>query len=482
MLATVPGYGFPDCAGILPDPVVGTAVQGGDVGFARTALSLRGRLIAWMALVLAFSLAVGTAVALHTAAHLVGTELRVALRVADHTVRDSLDDLAADPDPARALRRRIAGFDGERHVVATLLDARGTVLARSALRAPPQVVPGWFRRLLAPDLPPRRIAVPGGAIVLAADPNNELAERWSEFGDSLLALALFCTLTAAGVVWTTDRALRPLHKLATALRRIEGGDYTARLPERASPEVEHVLQQFNHMADRLAATEARNRRLHLQLLNLQEEERADLARDLHDEIGPFLFAVNMHAATIRQFAATARGEEIAEQVCAIHDAVGHMQKHVKAILGQLRPVPPAAFGLAPAVEGLLAFWRSRRNDIAFASDIALADEDLDEAAKEAIYRVVQESLTNAVRHGRPSRIEVAAGHDADGGIRVRVRDDGGGGADAGDVGFGLAGMRERIAALGGTLTIASGADGGWTVAAWLPPAAAETGAPLGVAP
>jgi two-component system sensor histidine kinase UhpB len=453
------------------------------VRIASRTLSLRARLIAWIGLVLAISLGVGAAVALHHAAHLVRTELNAALAVAGRTVQDDMEELATDPDPAQTLRRRVASFDGDRHVVATLLSENGGVLARSAPRPPPAGVPFWFRDLLAPPLSPLRIGTPDGTITLAAEPGNELAERWSELGDSLRLIGLFCLLAAGGVLWTTERAVRPLRRLADAFQRIEAGDYTARFETTGPPEVGHLLREFNHMAERLAATEAHNRRLHLQLLKLQEEERAELARDLHDEIGPFLFAVNMHAATIGEFAARGRAAEIAGQVRAIHDAVGHMQRHVKALLGQLRPAPPAAFGLRPAVEGLVAFWRRRHGDIAFATDITLADEALDETVKETVYRVVQEGLTNAVRHGRPRRIEVAIGRDAAGAVRVRVADDGSGGATpAGDVGFGLAGMRERIAALGGTLAIGSGPGGGWTVTATLPRPVAESIEPPGSAP
>jgi two-component system sensor histidine kinase UhpB len=446
-------------------------------------LSLRGRLIACIVLVLVFSLAIGTAFALHSSARLVSTELRTALDVASRTVQSDMDDLAPDATLTGALRRRIATFDGDRHVVASLLDAGGEVLARSTLRAPPQHVPAWFRWLLAPTLPALRVPVRDRSIELVADPNNELAERWSEIGDALLQLGLFVLLAAGGVLWTTDRALLPLRALATAFARIEAGDYTAQVAERGPPEVGHVLRSFNHMAEQLAATEAQNRRLHLQLLKLQEEERADLARDLHDEIGPLLFAVNMHAATIRQLAADGRSKEIAAQVSAIRDAVGHMQKHVKAILGELRAVPPAAFGLAQAIEGLITFWRFRRPGIEFAADVAQADTVADDATRETIYRTVQESLTNAVRHGRPSRIEITVNHGADGVLRLRVADNGrGAGPAAGDAGFGLAGMRERIAALGGTLAIESGPDGGWTVTARLPLVTPEPAAALGLAP
>ena len=441
--------------------------------------SLRVRLIGCLALVLAFSLAVGLAVGLRTAAVLVFNELSVSLDVAGREVRNGL---AAAADQA-TLRRRVAALDGDRHVVATLRDASGAVLARSRLRPVTDPVPGWFRRLLAPSLPPLRVQVPGGTIELRADPDNELAERWSELSDSLLQLGLFCLLAAAGVLWTTDRAVRPLRQLTGAFQRIEAGDYATQIAAGGPPEIGQLLHQFNRMATKLAGTEAHNRRLHLQLLNLQEEERAGLARDLHDEIGPCLFAVNLHAAGIGALAARGRSEEIGAEIRAIHDAVAHMQRHVKAILGQLRPANPAAHGLAPAIDGLIAFWRGRYRDIAFSADIAVPDAALDEAASDAVYRVVQESLTNAVRHGRPNRVEIAVHCDeAAGDLRVHVADDGRGGEQPDGMGFGLAGMRERVTALGGTLSVANRSGRGWLVEARLPLAGAESAETVDVAP
>ena len=448
---------------------------------APRAWSLRVRLIACITLVLAMTLAVGAALSLRHAARLVGTELLVAREVAARAIRDGRTTHDAGPQALATLRRHVTAFDGERHIVARLLDARGRELARSVPRRPPVAVPAWFHRLLTPTLPPVAIALPAGTIELLADPDNELAERWSEFGDSLLLVFLFCLCAAGGVLWTTEWAMRPLRTLASAFRRVEAGDYAARLAAGGPPEIEAILQEFNRMAARLSATETHNRRLHLQLLTLQEEERADLARDLHDEIGPFLFAVNMHAATVRQLAAEGRAPEIAGQVAAIRDAVGHMQKHVRAILGQLRPAPATAIGLAPAIESLLAFWRQRHRDIAFTAGVAVPEDHLDDASSETIYRVVQESLTNAVRHGHPSRIAVRIGCDPDGSLRVVVADDGSGDGQPGGDGFGLAGMRERVAALGGSLAVGQARDG-WTVTARLPRTPAEDAPPVGTAP
>ena len=222
------------------------------------------------------------------------------------------------------------------------------------------------------------------------------------------------------------------------------------------------------MAGRLAASETRNRALEEQLLTLQDEERADLARDLHDEIGPYLFAVNVDAAMVGQLAKDRRMKEIRERVASIQGAVGHMQSHVRDILGRLRPTRAVELGLNAAIDDMVAFWRIRHADITF--DVRLLEDEslVDEAQKETIYRVVQESLNNAVRHGQPSRIEVVVAPDANGQVLTRVSDDGVGAAEPGAKGgFGLIGMRERVTASGGTLAIEQAARG-WSVVARLP--------------
>jgi two-component system sensor histidine kinase UhpB len=192
---------------------------------------------------------------------------------------------------------------------------------------------------------------------------------------------------------------------------------------------------------------------------LQEEERAELARDLHDEIGPFLFAAAIDAASIPPLLAAGATAEAGERAAAIRDAVAHMQSHTRAILGRLRPLSFGAVGLGEAIGNIIAFWRSRHPGIAFITDVAGDDDSLDEAARATVCRVVQESVCNALRHGSPRCIEIKVMRDAEG-VVVRVDDDGGGpGLNGVTPGFGLVGMRERVQAQAGTLAIVA-RDGG----------------------
>lgn len=436
-------------------------------------MSLHTRLFASIVLVLLVSLGVGCASAGWNAARSVRTEMQAALAVGEQTIRHGLEDLPGSRDASADLSRLVQAFDGDRHVRATLLDAAGHALVTSALPRPAQPAPNWFVRLIAPDLPRERLPVEtevgSRAVVLAAEPLNEVGEVWTQLRDSLAVLALFCVLSAVLVSLVVSRALQPLKRVSTALAAVGSGEYAVRLPQAGMSELAGLTQGFNAMVARLGQAEAQNRRLHEQLVTMQEEERADLARDLHDEVGPFLFTVALDAATIEQASFTGQHAAIPERAVAIREAVSHMQRHVRAMLGRLRPASPVEVGLAPALGNLVAFWQARRPTVIFALKVAADEDSLNEATKAVIYRVAQEGLSNAVRHGHPGRIEVAVMPEDDGSVVVRVSDDGIGMADANEPGFGLAGMRERVTALGGSLHVAGRLDGtGLTVAARLP--------------
>jgi two-component system sensor histidine kinase UhpB len=440
---------------------------------SKAVLSLRARLLGWVALGMFISLALGGAIACFNASRLAQTEMRSALAVSERTVRHALDGLAQSSDLRRELERLIVSFNGDRNVQATLVDATGpapALVATSTLSEPSDKVPDWFLQLLRLGPETTRIPVQvgdfRGFVGLATDPSGEACEIWDGFAEALLVVGLFCGLTFPLVGWFTGRAVvGPLNSVSTALRRIGEGDYGASVPAVGPPELRRLAASFNRSADLLAGAETRNRRLHEQLLTLQEDERAAFARDLHDEIGPFLFAVNVDATAIARLADEQRMAEIPPHVTLIHEAVYHMQGQVKATLGRLRPVGLSEFGLRQAVERLVDFWRHRHPGTAFEVDVAIdrSCSGFGELVDATLYRVVQEGLSNAVRHSQASRIAISiAPDDAAGDIVASVIDDGRGMAttSGGALGFGLLGMRERVKALGGSLTVTAPSSNG----------------------
>ncbi|HTZ78748.1 MAG TPA: histidine kinase [Stellaceae bacterium] len=440
-------------------------------------MSLRVRLIGLVATVLAVSLAFGGLIAAVNASRSVRNEMRSALIVGRQTIENGVRDLPGAADPRRDLERLVASFRGNRHLRVTLTEDASAIALPPVESAPFGRLPRWFIDVVgvAPAIERVPVTVAGrsyGSVVLETDPHNEILEVWDQLGDSLMVLGLFSGLTVLLIYFFTGRALRPLERMGAALERVGRGDYGTRIEERLTPELARLRDSFNRMVAQLAEVDADNRRLNEQLLILQEQERKDLARDLHDEVGPFLFAINLDVANLSRLLREGRAGEAARHVQGIAEAVGRMQRQVRSMLGRLRPVGLTEFGLTAALDNLVEFWRRRHPDIDYRISMAPGCADLGEATDITVYRVVQECLSNAVRHGRPSTIGVAIERAERGPDRaevtVQVSDDGRGLKETSVHGLGLLGMSERVRARGGRLALANRSGGGLTVTAVVP--------------
>jgi two-component system, NarL family, sensor histidine kinase UhpB len=438
----------------------------------RLVLSLRLRLIASIAGVLAFTLIVGCLLIYFDAVQKVDTEMQAAISVGVRTVQNATDDAEEAVNPLRQLELLIQDFDGNRHLQAFLMDERGLPIARSTLLIPSEPSPTWFNHLLARDPYIVRLALPTpftkyGTILLVSDSHNEIDEAWSDFQLTLGILALFCVLVLLLVYFTLGRPLALLQKMTAAFRQIGRGDYSPRIEERGAPEIVDLSRCFNEMVVRLDDTEQQNVKLQQQLTNVQEEERADLARDLHDEIGPLLFALNIDISTLQRQGGAGTTPASA-RLEAIASTVSEIQRHVRSMLGKLRPAVLLDLGLDQAVENLVQFWSRRRPDVNITVDLDC--ESFGERLDATVYRIFQEGLNNALRHGEPTSIALRANIDAENQLVVIVSDNGSGFSDGHRrAGYGLVGMRERIDALGGSLAVSNRSDGpGAEIAAKLP--------------
>jgi two-component system sensor histidine kinase UhpB len=440
-------------------------------------MSLRWRLIGLVAVALVLSLALAAAIACFNASRSVGIEMRAALRVGVHTVENAAPSIQASADPRHDLERLVALFRGNRHLRVSLAGNPSAFAAPDVEKSPFGKVPRWFVRMVGvpSEIARVTVAVPGhpdAVILLETDPRNETLDTWNDFDNTLIVLLLFSSSTILLIYLFFGRALRPLYRFAAALEQIGHGNYATRIGGRLAPELSRLHDSFNQMSGRLADADADNRRLNAQLLTVQEQERGDIARDLHDEVGPYLFAINVDAAAASRLIEGRRANRrAAEHLRLIAEAVGHVQHEIRAIVRRLHPVGLAEFGLQDAIGELIRFWARRHPGIAFRCTLALGCTGLGEAAETTLYRIVQECLSNAVRHGPPAQIDIHIRRSSiDGVARImaEITDDGPGMPDELASGFGLRGMAERVRALGGELSLRNQPLGGLTVTATLP--------------
>ena len=441
-------------------------------------MSLRFRLIALVWVVLPISLAFGGLAAWVSASRSVHVEMRAALQVARQTIQAGVERLQTAPDVARYRDDLVVSFNGNRHLRVWLVGATSASALPVVERSPLVDLPAWIVRLIGVGPTTDRVPVvvgdhAYGTIVIETDPNNEILETWNEFVESLVTPAVSCGLLIVLIYVFIGRALRPLGRLAGAMEDVGEGRYRTRVDGPLTPELARLRDSFNRMAARLAEADATNRRLNEQLVALQDQERSELARDLHDEVSPFLFAINVDAATASRRLEEGRAAEAREHIQSIVEAVRHMQRQVRQILGRLRPIGLAEFGLREAIENLVAFWRRRRPDLYYEVEVCADCEEPGELVGTTICRVVQEALSNAMRHADPATVTISVDRRHDlledrDEIRVVVADDGRGIPEPNRLGYGLVGVHERVSAVGGRLTFANRSDRGFAVTAILP--------------
>lgn len=203
------------------------------------------------------------------------------------------------------------------------------------------------------------------------------------------------------------------------------------------------------------------------LEEIKLREREQLARDLHDSVAHHVSAVILRAQAGRYLANT-DPDAAFDALAVIEDEASRALAQMRLIVGVLRKGEDADLAPTPGVADIEQLARAFDGPPRIEVDLEGDLHDLAPSVDAAIYRIAQESITNATRHARDAtRISVRVVGDG-ASVRLTVEDDGASGSGSGSAGYGLAGMSERAALLGGTLEAGPGPDRGWTVAAVVP--------------
>jgi two-component system sensor histidine kinase UhpB len=267
----------------------------------------------------------------------------------------------------------------------------------------------------------------------------------------MIVLAIAVTALATSL-FRLRRRFAPLERLIEEMERVDLSRPGPLLPASIdgvgeTEEVERIEAAFLRMMRRL---EAERRRAGSAALQAQEQERARVARDLHDEVNQSLTGVLLRLEAAREEAPPGLEAELEETKALANQAM----RELLSLARQLRPTALDDLGLAAAIAGQVEQLARGEVDAAFAAEGDFSD--LDDDAQLVVYRVAQEALSNAGRHSGAGRIELRLRRTAAGGVALDVGDDGSGFAfEKSEGGLGIAGMRERALLVGGELTIES---------------------------
>ena len=322
---------------------------------------------------------------------------------------------------------------------------------------------------------------PYGSVVVTTERAAVFATLWKEvsgmLGLTALVIGAICILQYRAI----SEVLRPTKDILAGLDRLARGDLSSRLPHFRLIELQRISETFNTLAASLERTTREKMQLAAKIVDHREQERLDLARDLHDELAQNLSAMNAVAASIK---ATAEAEcpaliPEARNLSQISMAV---MTALRTTLRALRPPEIDDFGLAAS---LAVLARDHEQQAGGGLKISLEINGdlrvLPPTAASHVYRIVQEGLTNINKHAHGAHARVDLRFRPEAGdpntperrwLTLTIENDGRGAADSGMAvkgnGFGLIGMRERVMALGGQLDILDLGERGFRLHAMIP--------------
>lgn len=361
----------------------------------------------------------------------------------------------------------------------TLTDSSGRMLYRS----PPSTykegreAPAWFSALVLPQASQQVLVLPGGQLRIEAEPSRAVLDGWDDLVTlaSLGAAALL--VINALVFWAVGRAVRPFSTIVAGLNRVQAGDFDAVLPALPGKEAGAIGASFNRMVavlrdnmdSRQRAFEAERRLSDTrELAGLIEEhieaERREIARALHDELGQSVTAIRSLAVAV-----AVRGGEQAQAAQWISDEAARLYDQMHGMIPRLAPMALDQLGLRDALGELLQRMGASHPGTRLELDARDLPEAVGGATALVAYRIVQEGLTNALRHGQAGLVQVRVGPEGQA-LQVRVADDGKGLHENWQARghFGLRWLSERAQALGGSLAITALPQGGTELRAALP--------------
>lgn len=362
------------------------------------------------------------------------------------------------------LRRFLQSLGHVRSTEIRLYSMQGYILYQSppskfrADEEPPQ----WFIDALNPHEEPVARVVRFGRLEILPNPTGAIREAWGRVSYLLwLGLGFFIVLNGM-VYWMLGWSLKPLGIMLKAINKMERGDLTTRVPDFKLPEFERIGHSLNRMAESLTAVREleENRQLTQVIQKHIEDERRSLARELHDELGQYVTAIKTFAVGIAKKSkaniSSPGMEGIEANAQVIVSAANQIYDGMHNIVRQLRPGSLDNLGLAETLKDAISTYQAQHPEIKINLQLKGNVQGLGETVSINLYRIVQESLNNALKYAQAGNIDVLLTKTTGGDLQLSIKDNGiGMNVDAVDQTkcFGLLGMRERVQALQGSFHI-----------------------------
>lgn len=436
--------------------------------------TLLHRLVVATALIGALMLSIAGVFLVNNARNAIEREVSAGSALARDYVIAAVGALMRSNSPSDTVRFLPGTLFQPRHVEIAVIDHRNGVTHFP--RAPhldddDAGAPDWFVTLLSP--PRRELHLPirigpdiFGEIIITTSPEDEIDEIWEDFVVLAWIAGLTYLATLAALFFVIRGTLRPLVRMNEAFAELEDGDFSARIGDVSTPEFSLLAERFDSLGQTVQQSIAEKVALNKRLVELQDHERRAIAMELHDELGPCLFGLQVETRAVRE---SAHDDKLSGHAQNILGIVRQIQIANRRILDKLRPMEVGALPLSDLLHDLADHLRPLGPDMTWTLSISDAfDDHLSDAEELHLYRIMQEAITNVLRHADASAVSVTLARDAKrpDDLVLEISDNGRGPKDP--PGSGIRGMQERTQSLGGSFTLIEKAEGGCLVRVILP--------------
>ena len=414
-------------------------------------MSLKLRLILIVNFLLFVAIFIGFFSVVFTSKNAVRSEIESSLKLAEFSIKTGIQknpDLYLFQDNLLGLK----DLDLIRHLSIQLLDSDGNIIDENKNSNTKVHIPMWFQNTLdiyskdleILDFPLMQYGDQIGAVKVIPNPIYEYEEIWQQFKNGLIIVMLFFVFVNLSIFFLFGKIISPINLLIQGFRNLEQGKYKNNKENFGISELDILRVKLNQLTIKLKKNDKRIHELNQKLISIQEQEKKEISRDLHDEIGQSLAAIQVQAAAIK----TSRKANA--QADLIISTTKDLMHQTRNLIKRLSLSIIDDLGIEDALIDLIKNWSRRTLCKNINVNVDLPDSKIFKSQlNETVYRLTQEALTNMSKHSRPKDVVISVQRNGNvihlcfmnNGLLKRTKKTGG---------IGILGMQERVKNLSGS--------------------------------
>ncbi len=414
-------------------------------------MSLKLRLILIVNLLLFVAIFIGFFSVVFTSKNAVRSEIESSLKLAEFSIKTGIQknpDLYLFQDNLLGLK----DLDLIRHLSIQLLDSDGNIVDENKNLNTEVHIPMWFQNILdiyskdleILDFPLMQYGDQIGAVKVIPNPIYEYDEIWQQFKNGLIIAMLFFVFVNFSIFFLFGKIISPINLLIQGFRNLEQGKYKNNKENFGISELDILRVKLNQLTIKLKNNDERIHELNQKLISIQEQEKKEISRDLHDEIGQSLAAIQVQAAAIK----TSRKANA--QADLIISTTKDLMHQTRNLIKRLSLSIIDDLGIEDALIDLIKNWSQRTPCKNINANVDLPDSKIFKSQlNETVYRLTQEALTNMSKHSRPKEVLISVQRNGNV-IHLSFMNNGLLKKTKKTSGIGILGMQERVKNLSGS--------------------------------